>query len=255
MYTDSHAHLYDLFRQSGVVPELQSDLYVCASAHDRTEFLWQEVFAAAHPGRVHLSFGIHPQKPEIDQFSFLEELARSRRIQAIGECGFDLFTEAFRHSEGEQMGVWDIQIDLALRYSLPLVIHARKSLHHVFADTKRLKKLPAVVFHSWSGSAIEAESFLKRGINAWFSSGKALLRGDRSLRETVRSLPVERLLSETDAPYMQDRTEPFSVLGDIRTVVAEIAHIRNMDEGELIKAIFRSFMTVYGENHELSKVP
>ncbi len=96
MYTDSHAHPYDLFRKTGLMPELADDQCVCASAHDRDEFLWHEAFARLNPGRVRLSFGIHPQKPEAVEIPFLEELARTGRIDAVGECGFDFFSDAYR---------------------------------------------------------------------------------------------------------------------------------------------------------------
>jgi len=247
MYTDSHVHLYDLFCRTGDIPFLDPDMRVCASAHDRDEFLWQEAFARSNPGRVWLSFGIHPQKSERLEVPFLEELVRARRIQAIGECGFDLFDETFRQTAREQAEVWEIQLELALLADLPLVIHARKAMHLVFADTFRLKRLRAVVFHGWPGSAVEAESLLKRGVNAWFSAGKGLLRGDRSLIETVRMLPAARLLSETDAPYMQCKGEPFSVPGDIRSVVAALARIRKCGETELAGILSRSFTEVFGD--------
>jgi len=245
MYTDSHAHPYDLFRKTGLMPALADDQCVCASAHDRDEFLWHEAFARLNPGRVRLSFGIHPQKPEAVEIPFLEELARTGRIDAVGECGFDFFSDAYRSTAREQAAVWDLQLDLALRFSLPLVIHARKALHLVFADTKRLSRLPAVAFHGWPGSASEAESLLKRGIDARFCAGKALLRGDKSLLETVRALPADRLLSETDAPYMQDRTEPYSVFADIRRVVAALSRAKNMQEAEMTEVLYRSFTAVF----------
>jgi len=247
MYTDSHVHLYDAYRRTGELPSLSGDMLVCASAHDKDEFLWQEAFARSNPGRVLLSFGIHPQKPEQAELPFLEELVRSRRIRAIGECGFDLFDDTFRKTAKKQAEVWETQLEFALQADLPLIVHARKAMHLVFAATGRLKKARAVVFHGWPGSAAEAESFLKRGVNAWFSAGKGLLRGDRSLVETVKNLPATRLLSETDAPYMQCKGELFSVPGDIRTVVAAFARIRECGEAELAGILSRSFREVFGD--------
>lgn len=247
MLSDAHIHLYDFFCASGTVPEIDPGLIVCASAHDREEFLWQERFAAANRGRIWLSFGIHPQEPVNDEREFLTALAASCRIAAIGECGFDLFTPDFARRLDEQKGAWDFQLELAIAYKLPLIIHCRKALHLVFADTKRLKRLPAVVFHGWPGSLREAESMLNRGVNGFFCAGKALLRGDRSLRETVSGLPIERLLTETDAPWMAGRGEPYSVPSDIAAVTSTAAALAGMDAAAFAERVRMNFRMAFGD--------
>lgn len=247
MTSDAHIHLYDFFRASGIMPEIGSEAIVCASAHEKDEFLWQEKLAGANPGRIWLSFGIHPQDPVSDERDFLAELAASRRIAAIGECGFDLFTPDFARRLDEQKSVWDFQLELAIAYSLPLVVHCRKALHLVFADTKRLKRLPAVVFHGWPGSLREAESMLGRGVNGFFCAGKALLRGDRSLRETVTGLSPERLLTETDAPWMAGRGETYSVPADIETVTATAALLAGMNATSFAERTSANFRMAFGD--------
>ena len=81
------------------------------------------------------------------------------------------------------------------------------------------------------------DSLLKKGVNAYFCIGKALLRGQKSQIEMARSFEASRLLSETDAPYMTLKGESFSSLTDIIQVVDEIAHLRNIEK-ENLKAIF-----------------
>jgi TatD DNase family protein len=228
------------------MPEIGPEAIVCASAHAKDEFLWQERFAGANSGRVWLSFGIHPQEPVDDEREFLAGLAASRRIAAIGECGFDLFTPDFARRLDEQKSVWDFQLELAAENGLPLVVHCRKALHLVFADTKRLKRLPAVIFHGWPGSLREAESLLGRGVNGFFCAGKALLRGDRSLRETVAGLPSERLLTETDAPWMAGRGEPYSLPSDIAAVTAAAASLAGMDAAAFAERVDINFRMAFG---------
>jgi TatD DNase family protein len=246
MTSDAHIHLYDFYRASGTVPEIDPEAIVCASAHEKDEFLWQERFAEANPGSVWLSFGIHPQEPVDDEREFLADLAASHRIAAIGECGIDLFTPDFARRLDEQKSVWAFQLELAIAYNLPLVIHCRKALHLLFADTKRLKRLPAVVFHGWPGSLREAESMLNRGVNGFFCAGKALLRGDRSLRETVAGLPVDRLLTETDAPWMAGRGEPYSVPSDIAAVTVAAASLAGMDAASFAERVSVNFRMAFG---------
>ncbi|HKL87242.1 MAG TPA: TatD family hydrolase [Treponemataceae bacterium] len=225
MYTDAHLHLKDYVMISGNEPIIGENDYICASAHKSDEFIWQENFALKYPGQVLLSFGIHPQNPDNSEFSFLEDLVRSKRISAIGESGFDLYSKEFSLKAKSQELVWNIQLDLAIKAQLPLVIHCRKALHLLFADSKRLSLLPAVVFHGWSGSAVEAQSFLSRNVQAFFCVGKALLRGDRSLLETIKNIPMSQILTETDAPYMTLKGESFSMPSDIVAVSKEAALI------------------------------
>ncbi len=246
MHTDAHIHLFDLHEAVSPEPELVPDSLVCASAHSPQEFLWQENFARAMPGRVFLSFGIHPQDPRSDTIDFIESLIAERRIAAIGECGFDLFNEAFRARREEQRTAWDVQLAAAESSGLPLVVHCRKALSLLFADTRRLKRVGAVVFHGWEGSAREAQSFLDRGVNAWFCVGKGILRGDKSLLDTVRRLPVGRLLTETDAPYMAGRGERFTLPSEVIAVAERAAEVSNVPYSEFNATVARSFISVFG---------
>lgn len=245
MYVDAHIHLFDLAEAMKASPAPGGDTVVCSSSWRPEEFEWTEALSREYPGQVIPSFGIHPQEPTDKQIAYLEGLISEKRLRAVGECGFDLFSGEFRAGLDQQRRVWDIQLDLAIGSGLPLIVHCRKALHLVFADSRRLKRLPAVVFHGWPGSPGEAESFLKRGVNAWFSVGKGLLRGDRSLAETARRLPIDRLLTETDAPWMTLRGEPYSVPLDIRRVLESLAELRGMEPGECAGRIEENFRTVF----------
>ena len=250
MYSDAHLHLYDYFTARRGKFELPPDITVCASAYDPEEFIWQEAFSRQFSERVFLSFGIHPQvfasgNSGSDSVEFLKKLLDEKRIVAIGECGFDLYDRTFRATLEEQRRVWDIQVDAALRLELPLIIHCRKALHLLFADSRRLKEIKAVIFHGWPGSLREAESFLNRGVNAFFCAGKGLLRGDKSLMETIAGLPANRILTETDAPYMKLRGEPFSSPDDIRKVAAAVARLRGCTEIEVVESAYAVFMSLF----------
>ncbi len=255
MLTDSHFHLYDYLEAAGEPSDARESILSlanatpalwCLSSHEPAEFALQEGAARALPGRVWLSFGIHPQEPILTHFDFLLGLARARRIQAIGECGFDLFNDGFRQTLDRQKNAWALQLELATETGLPIVVHCRKALHLVFADTKSLKRVRAVVFHGWPGSPIEARSLLDKGVNAYFSAGKGLLRGDRSLIETVRALPASRLLTETDAPWMRDRNQAYTSPSEISAVASRAAEIAGLPEAGFIAIAERNFRTVFG---------
>lgn len=246
MLTDAHIHLFDLNEVSRGLSGLPPGVMACASAHSRPEFAWQEERAREAAGRIVLSFGIHPQNPVPDEISFLESLVRDGRIEAIGECGFDLFTADFTQLVDDQKKVWDAQISIAEQSHLPVIVHCRKALQFVFADTSRLRRLKAVVFHGWPGSAREATSMLDRGVNAFFCAGKSLLKGDRSLVDTIRALSPNRILTETDAPYMKSRGEDWNDPRSIGEITARAADIAGVERDAFETVVESSFRTVFG---------
>lgn len=245
MYTDAHIHLKDLSDKADGTVVLNGDTLVCASAWNSEEMLIHEALAKEYPGRVFLSFGIHPQKPLRSLIPLLETLISEKRISAVGECGLDFYTQEYRSSRAEQLYVWDAQRAIAIASGLPLVVHGRKAMADFFAVSAELARLPAVVFHGWGGSAVEARSLLERGIPAYFSAGKALLRGHRNLRETVRTTGVEHLLSETDAPWMSLKDEAYSRPEDIVRVVHEMAKVRGMSEEYMKERLNENFLRVF----------
>ncbi len=247
MLTDAHLHLYDLFEASGGAEPGSIAGLCCASAWNMEEFLWQESFAQRRlTGSVLLSFGIHPQNPDSEALRFLDELASGKRIDAVGECGYDLYTAEYRAQAAEQKTVRDAQFEIARRYALPVVLHCRKAMHLVFADLPMLKRLPSVIFHGWPGGLNEAVSLLERGVNAWFCAGKGLLRKDRSLIATAAGIPFDRLLAETDAPYMQLKGEKLTPARDIVKVYAAIAALRGIGTEQCESVIERNFRSAFG---------
>ena len=174
--------------------------------------------------RVLQSFGLHPQAPFSDErdfalrLEFLEGLLRERRVQAVGECGLDFFTQEFSANRAAQEKAFAAQLEAAARHKVPVVVHARKAIQEIFAAAAALKKVPAVVFHSFAGSPADARSLLSKGINAYFSFGKPIVNGAKKAINCVRALPLDRLLFETDAPYQ-------TLKGEMATSPAEIADV------------------------------
>ena len=265
MYIDAHLHPADYLDLSasagdtGNVDELFAQpVSLCCSAHDHIEYeRHRRLFECTVCGdagsptteiilkqkETHLqlsekqhvlfSFGIHPQNPVTDEADFLYRLLQTRQIHAIGECGFDLFNDEYKRLLPMQQKVWDMQLRWAQEFQLPVVIHCRKALHLLFDSVPRLKKLPAVIFHGWGGSPQEATSFLKKGVNAYFSIGKAVLRGQKSVCAMAASFDSTRLLTETDAPYMRLKAEDYSQPRDIIAVTAQCAKLRKMGTGAI----------------------
>ena len=217
---DAHFH-YAVCQEIGI-SELPDNWQGISCAHSKQEF---EIQGKA-PACVFQAYGMHPQNAANENIKesadFLENLLIKNLITFIGEAGFDYFTEEFRDAAGLQEKIFNIQLDLALKYNKPLVIHCRKANHKLFEYSKQLNQLPEVLFHSFMGPPVEAQSLLNRGINGYFSFGKQLLNGNKKAIACVRELPSERILAETDAPFQFLKGEKYTKLSDIKMITDEI---------------------------------
>jgi TatD DNase family protein len=262
MLTDAHCHPWDLFRK---FPDAESK-YRCpgparaASAWNMEQFQYHEALArrAKAEGRPPLlrCFALHPQLPASaarprleDLLSCLAMLASEDRLDAIGETGFDLYDERFKETEALQEELFKAHLETALNRGLPLVLHIRKAIHKVFAYTKKLRSLPALIFHSWPGTRSEGESLLKRGINAYFSFGASILLNHKEAMRCCAVFPVDRLLLETDAPYQPLRNKAYSHWEDLPLLLAQAAALRlkagGMEGGELEHIIEENFFRAF----------
>ena len=236
--TDAHCHPRDLLEY---LPDAEDErrktgIAAAASSWNREEFEYHEALArkAREDGAapVFCCFALHPQLSADGDFSFsgglelLQSLAAEGRLDAVGETGFDLYSDEYREGEKIQDQIFPCHLEIALRYGLPLVLHVRRAMHKIFPFSKELKKLPAVVFHSWPGTRGEGEALLRRGINAFFSFGTTVLKNHREAMASSANFPSGRILLETDAPYQPLRGKEFSSWQDLEMICAGIAGLR-----------------------------
>jgi TatD DNase family protein len=178
--TDAHCHPVSLGERLPRSEEERRGLgLICAaSSTTEAEFRCHEELsrkaAAEGAAAVLPCFAVHPQMPGPGDgpgrftplLELLEQLAAGGRLSAVGEAGFDLYGPEFRTTEELQDRIFSFHLEIARRYELPMVIHVRRAMHKIFARAGELKKLPAVIFHSWSGTMGEGEALLRRGITA-----------------------------------------------------------------------------------------
>ena len=242
MLVDVHCHPYDLTR---VFPESEKErrrlgVIAAASACGAEEFAHNETLAhnAAADGVVQLlpCFAVHPQQFAAnnqqlslngEQLTMLDKLTSEGRIAAVGECGFDLYNAAFRETEALQDHAFAAHLEIALRYDLPVILHVRRAMHKIFSVTKNLAKCKAVIFHSWSGTVEEGRALLRRGINVYFSFGNVITLNHKQAIRSCTLLPIERLLTETDAPYQPPRGQAYSQWSNLPRILETAAVIRN----------------------------
>jgi TatD DNase family protein len=133
-----------------------------------------------------------------------------------------------------------------------MVIHVRRAMHKIFAASSELKKCRAVIFHSWPGTMGEGEALLRRGINAFFSFGNTIMLNHREAMRCCALFPVERVLTETDAPFQPLRGKNFSCYADLGRILEAMAALRHEDGGanasaaEMEKIVENNFRAAFG---------
>lgn len=211
------------------------------------------VLAERH-GHLFASVGLHPNhvrdivSPSSDDgltMSYIRGLAAHPKVVAIGECGLDFFrpVEVNEEIKGAQKELFKEHIALATELDKPLIIHCRPSkgtmdaYHDLIAILKEAKAEHPTLrgdIHFFVGGVAEARAFIDLGFTLSFT---AVITFVRDYDGVIRAVPLESILSETDAPYVApasrrgERNDPLAV----QDVVAKIAEIRGEDP-EIIRA-------------------
>ena len=225
LFFDAHFHYSQCLQKNIVselmlqnIPENEINYSGISCALTNEEFLIQEKSGK----NIFKAYAVHPQNAADcnieEQRELIEGLIKQKKICAVGECGFDFYTEELKNTAEIQNNVFLMQIELAEKYNLPLIVHSRKANERLFALSDRLKNLPAVLLHSFMGNSIEAQSLLNHGIKAYFSFGKQIINGNKKVIDCVKNLPLENLLFETDAPYQFLKGEEFTSPVEIEKV-------------------------------------
>ena len=151
---------------------------------------------------MYASVGVHPHDARLvddAMLADLETVARAGKVVAVGETGLD-YHYNFSAPE-EQKRVFAAQLELAAGLDLPVVIHCREAFDDTMAILEGISALKRVVFHCFGGTAEQAHLVLERGYFISFT-GVVTFKNAHKAREAVKVVPVDRLMVETDCPYM-----------------------------------------------------
>lgn len=205
---DSHCHLA-IVRERGIDIETILSEFFASGAEwildvgvDLDSLSARRELAAGFP-RVLQSQGLYPSMAEDEDTSTLltrlEELCTTARPSAIGEIGLD-YHRGYATPQ-KQRDLLQRQLDLARRLSLPVVIHNRDADEDLLDDLSAARLDRAGVMHCFSGGVALARRCLDAGFYVSFA-GNVTFKNAGELREAVRFVPRDRLLLETDAPYL-----------------------------------------------------
>ena len=206
-FIDTHAHLYDeafLGEEDAAVAracEAGVTKIIFPDIDSETRDLMFDI-AGRHEGTVFPCLGLHPTSVGAGwqkDLSLLEGYL-DRKIWAIGEIGMDCYWS--KEFVKEQQEVLRIQLELADRLSLPVIIHSRESTELIINILKEHKHLNLRgVFHAYSGSVETFHELQKLG-DWYIGIGGVLTYKKASIAETVKNIPLDRILLETDSPYL-----------------------------------------------------
>lgn len=206
-FIDTHAHLYDeaFSGEEDAAVDRAAEAGVTKIVFPDIDSSSREaMFAMAdrHEGTIFPTLGLHPTSVGADWENEMEQLDRwkSHKIWAIGEIGMDCYWS--KEFIKEQQTVLKLQLEMADRLSLPVIIHSRDSTELIINILKECRHLnPRGVFHAFSGS-IETFRELQKLGDWYIGIGGVLTYKKASIAETVKEIPLERILLETDSPYL-----------------------------------------------------
>ncbi len=203
---DTHTHLY--------LPEFEADRHDVVQVAIRAgvdKMLLPNIdlstltpmlkLAEAFPRHCYPMIGLHPTSVKEDYRQQLEEMfvhLNEGSYVGIGEVGIDLYWD--KKFGKEQTEAFRQQIEWALNFKLPLVIHSRESLPLIFSVLEEFPQLPTGVFHSFTGTQDQAEHAIEKGF--FLGVGGIVTFKNSSLKDTLLPLGPDHLVLETDAPFL-----------------------------------------------------
>lgn len=188
--------------------------------------------------------GVHPHEAK-DGVAGLEGLLADEQVVAVGECGLDFHYD--NSPRREQAEVFRLQIDMALRLDMALVIHTREAWSETFEILDEVGMPERTVFHCFTGGPAEAEACLERGAFLSFS-GIVTFPSAKELREAARITPTERTLVETDSPFLTPvphRGQP-NRPALVSFVGKEVAILQQIVASEMATASWANGQRLYG---------
>lgn len=248
---DSHAHLDDDKFNADLKETAEkiaaSDVSLLVDVGSNIKTSEKAIKIAEQYPFVYAAVGIHPcdafETDDAQNMQHLRELAAHEKVVAIGETGLDYYWDDVDR-ETQKRG-FIRQIALANELKLPLIVHNRDAHADTLSILKEYKPESAII-HCFSGSAEMAKELSKMGYYISFS-GSVTFKNARQLPEAVKAVPLNRLLVETDSPYLAPepkrgtRNDPTNVL----YTAAKIADILNLPLEEVARITFENAKRVY----------
>ncbi len=197
---------------------------------------------------IYGTYGIHPHEAKNDKINskvIIDEINANNKIIGIGETGLDFF---YNHSDKrDQIYSFEEHIKAAIVLDIPLIIHSRNAENETYEILNKYKKSNLkILMHCYTGSKKFADKLLE--LNAYFSaSGIITFKNSIELQETFKFIPLDKLLIETDSPYLAPvpnrgkKNEPSFV----KYTAEKLAMIKNVSFQHLVETTSFNFNTLF----------
>ena len=197
---------------------------------------------------IYGTYGIHPHETKNNKINsklIIEEINNNKKIIGIGETGLDFF---YNHSDKkDQINSFEEHIKAAIELNMPLIVHSRNAENETFDILNQFKKDNLkILMHCFTGSKDFAKKLLN--LNAYFSaSGIITFKNSVELQETFKIIPLDKLLIETDSPYLAPepnrgkKNEPSFV----KFTADKLALIKDLSSKNLIEITTRNFNNLF----------
>lgn len=248
---DSHAHYDDeafdndrnevieTLKNNGVIEILD-----CASSYDSVK---KVIDLVDNNDFIYGALGIHPENADDFSDERLSEIKKmileNEKIIAVGEIGLDYYWEE-NPSKEVQLNAFKKQMELAEEVDLPVIIHDRDAHKDTMDIINAFPKVRGII-HCFSGSVEFAKECIKAGYYIGVG-GVVTFKNAKKLVKVVEEIPIERILVETDCPYMapEPNRGKRNQSDYIKYVLDKISEIKHIDKSELNEVINRNFKTL-----------
>ena len=197
---------------------------------------------------IYGTFGIHPHESEkdvINKQKIINSIKKHKKIVGVGETGLDFF---YNHSNyDKQISSFKVHIEASIETNLPLIVHSRDAENETYKILESYKNYnPKILMHCFTGTKKFSDKLLS--LNAYFSaSGIITFKDSHELQETFKIIPNEKLLVETDSPFLAPipmrgkKNEPSYIIYTLK----KLAELKNISEKEIINITTNNFNSLF----------
>ncbi|MGZ3883883.1 MAG: TatD family hydrolase [Bacteroidia bacterium] len=258
MFIDTHTHLYsEEFNADR--PQMIRKALSCGVKKlympniDSSSISGMMALEKEYPEHCFAMMGLHPCSVNAtvdEELRIVEDWLSKRKFCAIGEIGIDLYWDKTFFTQ--QQMAFRKQIDWALQYSYPIVIHCREAFDEIFEILDSYSKLPKGIFHCFSGNAEQAQKVIS--LNAFkLGIGGVVTFKNSGLDKVVEQLDMKHLVLETDAPYLAP--VPFRGKRNESAYLVQVAEklsvIKRISIAEVAEITSRNAAEIFGTVNEI----
>ncbi|WP_276480334.1 TatD family hydrolase [Paraflavitalea pollutisoli] len=250
---DTHTHLYGnafLGDIDAVIARAEAEgvgkMYLPAIDSETHEAMLK--LESRYPGKCIAMMGLHPCSVKEDykqELAIIEEWLGKRSFAAVGEIGLDYYWD--RNFDKQQIEAFHQQIEWALHYKLPIVIHSRESMEDSITIVREHQKgALGGIFHCFTGTTDQARRIIDAGF--YLGIGGVLTYKKSGLPEALVDIPLESMVLETDAPYLP----PVPYRGKrnessyLKYILEKLAEVKGVSTEEVAKITSANAQKIFG---------